>query len=303
MLATVLVIRTATGDSVGNESAMKRSRPTADVEHDVLIACGRKCCLCYFLENNQRTRKGQIAHINQNRADSRAENLVWLCFDHHDEYDSTTRQSKGLTAGELRSYRDRLTALLRVENQGEAKADDPAAERGASEVASQPGAKRHPWKHAWRFPMWQVADQPELFAYSAAAGDGVCAIERIDLPYGRVAIACMAVPGNPGSSITNCAEYIFQQVCERFRIDPAVTVWLEHYDYYDPLEWRWVRFGFDGGEGSLDAPEWVLMTADLWDELGLAPMKLGRAKRMGELQTKLKKRFPWPPSEYALGLS
>jgi hypothetical protein len=282
---------------------VKRSRPTADVEHDVLIACGRKCCLCYFLESDKRTRKGQIAHINQNRADSRAENLVWLCFDHHDEYDSTTRQSKGLTAGELRSYRDRLTALLGDENQGKAKADGAAAERAASEAASSAGTKRYPWKHAWRFPMWQVADQPELFAYSASAGDGICAIERIDLPDGRVAIACMAVPGNPGNSITNCAEYIFQQVCERFRIDPAVAVWLEHYDYYDPLEWRWVRFGADGGEGSLDAPEWVLMTADLWDELGLAPMKHGSAKRIGELRTKLKKRFPWPPSEYALGLS
>lgn len=248
---------------------MKRSRPSKDLEHDVLIACGRKCCLCYFLEGDKRTRKGQIAHINQNRGDSRAENLVWLCFDHHDEYDSTTRQSKGLTAGELRSYRDRLTELLRVEVQSGRRDTSGIDENAASEATGEARPKRHPWRHAWRFPMWQVADQPELFAYSAPAGDGICAIERVDLPDGRVVLACMAVPGNPGNSITNCAEYLFQQVCERFRIDPAIVVWLEHYDFYDALEWRWVHFGADGGSGSLDAPEWTLMTADLWETCAL----------------------------------
>jgi hypothetical protein len=36
------------------------------------------------------------------------ENLVWLCLEHHDEFDSHTSQSKGLTPEEVRAYRDRL---------------------------------------------------------------------------------------------------------------------------------------------------------------------------------------------------
>lgn len=79
--------------------------------------------------------------------------------------------------------------------------------------------------------MWLTADQPELFAYSAPAADGICAIERIDLPDGRIAISCIQVPGNPGNSITNCAEYVCAQVCERFEIDVTRLVWLENYEF------------------------------------------------------------------------
>src|SRR4051812_21277272 len=49
-----------------------------------------------------------IEDLNQDRADHRFANLAWLCFDHHDEYDSTTRQSKGSTAREVRTHRDKL---------------------------------------------------------------------------------------------------------------------------------------------------------------------------------------------------
>ncbi|MEV0761703.1 hypothetical protein [Nocardia sp. NPDC050435] len=38
--------------------------------------------------------------------------LVFLCFDHHDEFDSTTRQSKNLTRKEIEKYRDELMAEL-----------------------------------------------------------------------------------------------------------------------------------------------------------------------------------------------
>ena len=55
--------------------------------------------------------KGQIAHINGKRDDNREENLAYLCLDHHDEYDGTTSQSKGLTPGELRYYKSRLEEI------------------------------------------------------------------------------------------------------------------------------------------------------------------------------------------------
>ena len=79
-----------------------------DVETQVLTASQRKCCLCYYIKDIQKHRKGQIAHLDRDRSNSTFGNLVWLCLDHHDEYDSRTSQSKGLTPDEVRTYRDRL---------------------------------------------------------------------------------------------------------------------------------------------------------------------------------------------------
>jgi len=62
------------------------------------------------LNSRNDVRKGQIAHLNRDPGDSRFENLVYLCFEHHDEYDSQTSQSKALLLEEVRDYRDRLYA-------------------------------------------------------------------------------------------------------------------------------------------------------------------------------------------------
>lgn len=53
-------------------------------------------------------RNGQIAHLNQNASDADLDNLAFLCFEHHNEYDSTTRQSKGLTRKEVLMHRAAL---------------------------------------------------------------------------------------------------------------------------------------------------------------------------------------------------
>lgn len=53
-------------------------------------------------------KKGQIAHLDRNPANNELDNLAWLCFDHHDQYDSRTSQSKGLTIGEVKRYRGQL---------------------------------------------------------------------------------------------------------------------------------------------------------------------------------------------------
>ena len=42
---------------------------------------------------------------NNNNQNNNKENLVFLCFEHHDEYDSRMTQSKGLTERELREYK------------------------------------------------------------------------------------------------------------------------------------------------------------------------------------------------------
>ncbi|OGP51602.1 MAG: hypothetical protein A2Y79_08850 [Deltaproteobacteria bacterium RBG_13_43_22] len=51
---------------------------------------------------------GQIVHIDQNRENNEPDNLVYLCLRHHDLYDSVSSQSKGLTSGEIRLYRQML---------------------------------------------------------------------------------------------------------------------------------------------------------------------------------------------------
>jgi len=78
-----------------------------------LTASRRRCCLCVFLFNREEVRKGQIAHLNGDASDNDFGNLVWLCLDHHDEYDGRTSQSKGFTRSEVRTYRDQLYERFR----------------------------------------------------------------------------------------------------------------------------------------------------------------------------------------------
>ena len=90
------------------------TRPTipTEIETDVLLKSARRCSFCFGLSADLRLKKGQIAHVNQNAEDTRLENLCFLCQDHHDEYDSTTSQTKGLTANELRRYRQKLYDIV-----------------------------------------------------------------------------------------------------------------------------------------------------------------------------------------------
>jgi hypothetical protein len=79
-----------------------------EVETQILVASRRRCCLCYFVKGIRTERPGQIAHLMGDRDRCRFEDLVWLCLEHHNEFDSSTSQSKGLTPGEVKRYRERL---------------------------------------------------------------------------------------------------------------------------------------------------------------------------------------------------
>ncbi len=74
----------------------------------VLIQSRRRCCVCFGLSSDFSVKKGQIAHLDRRNDNADEENLVFLCFDHHDAYDSRTSQSKGLKLGEVRKFRDEL---------------------------------------------------------------------------------------------------------------------------------------------------------------------------------------------------
>lgn len=284
---------------------MNDRRPVPrSVEKEILLASRRRCCLCVFLNQRDEVRRGQIAHLSRDPRDSRVENLVWLCLEHHDEYDGRTSQSKGLTPDEVRAYRDKLYARYAAEANQTAPNDTlsmEAAELPPFPPNSEYETLRERFRQElgftatpWRYPLWQVANQPDFFAYKASnRADGVCLIERIDLPDGRVVVACIETTGNPGLSITNAVEELCFQVCERFEIPADRLVWLEHYDYDERGEWNMVTFGQMPPQRPFANPKWITMTPELWPELRLKPRKQ-LTSRHGQFQSKLTKLFNWP---------
>lgn len=87
--------------------AARKSVPDL-VQTAVLLRCARRCCLCWGLSRDFTEKRGQIAHLDHDPSNSAESNLVYLCLEHHDEYDSKTRLSKGLRLEEVRSYRNQL---------------------------------------------------------------------------------------------------------------------------------------------------------------------------------------------------
>lgn len=75
---------------------------------NVLLKSRRRCCLCFWLKGEDEVKKGQLAHLDGNNENAAEDNLVFLCLEHHDEYDSTPRLSKGLRQREVKKWRDEL---------------------------------------------------------------------------------------------------------------------------------------------------------------------------------------------------
>ena len=95
-------------------------------EVEVLDRSRRRCCVCFALNRDEATKRGQIAHLDRNRNNSVADNLVFLCLPHHDEFDSITSQSKSLQIEEVRRYREALYEYLATapRSAGERREDD-----------------------------------------------------------------------------------------------------------------------------------------------------------------------------------
>lgn len=85
-----------------------RTKVPDSSQAEVLVQSRRRCCVCFGLNRDQAVKKGQIAHLDHDRNNKKIENLAFLCFDHHDEYDSQTSQSKGLLRSEIVRYREEL---------------------------------------------------------------------------------------------------------------------------------------------------------------------------------------------------
>ena len=104
----------------------KRKRIPKQTQTQLLTLCRRRCCLCFGLDRDLTQKRGQIAHLDQNPANDRLDNLAYLCIPHHDQYDSRTRQSKGLTIDEVKTYRAQLYDALASAAPQPEKAPAPA---------------------------------------------------------------------------------------------------------------------------------------------------------------------------------
>jgi hypothetical protein len=96
------------------EPRKRRKKLPESVEAQILTECRRRCCLCQYLDNKTTpVVQGQIAHIDHDRSNNKPDNLAYLCMLHHDTYDSTTSQSKGITAAEVIHAKNSLIDYLR----------------------------------------------------------------------------------------------------------------------------------------------------------------------------------------------
>ena len=91
---------------------MPRKNIPKSVETKVLTSSRRRCCICYGLLNDFEIKNGQISHLDQNPENIELDNLSWLCFVHHDQYDSRTSQSKNFTINEVKQYREELYEFI-----------------------------------------------------------------------------------------------------------------------------------------------------------------------------------------------
>jgi hypothetical protein len=92
---------------------MVRQAVPRATQAEVLAACRRRCAICFGLNRDTRIKAGQIAHLDRNAANASFDNQVFLCLEHHDQFDSKTSQSKGLTSDEVRQFRQELTAAIK----------------------------------------------------------------------------------------------------------------------------------------------------------------------------------------------
>ncbi len=93
---------------------MKRKKVTEDTQTIILQDNSlRRCSLCFRYNFDFDIKKGQIAHINRDRSNNNQSNLVFLCLEHHEEYDSKTSTSKGWTEGELKQAKKDLKAFIK----------------------------------------------------------------------------------------------------------------------------------------------------------------------------------------------
>ncbi len=106
----------------------RKKRPSADTVTEVLIRSRRRCAFCFGLDADFQIKRGQIAHLDRDPNNNSLSNLVFLCLNHHDEYDTRRSQAKSLTIGELKKFRSALHVYVEDKYSELGKQHDPAEE-------------------------------------------------------------------------------------------------------------------------------------------------------------------------------
>lgn len=108
--------------------ATRRKKIPSSVEQDVLFKSKRRCALCFHLLGKSSPEIGQIATLDISAGNVSEDNLVFLCLDHHAQYDSKSSGGKNFTVQEVRAARSELySAVKKEESQYSAESSDPRA--------------------------------------------------------------------------------------------------------------------------------------------------------------------------------
>ncbi len=92
---------------------MSKRHPIPEAtQTELFTKSGRRCAICFVLQADPTVKAGQIAHLDHDPTNNRLENLWFACVPHHDQYDSKTSQTKGLTEHEVRAYREKLYSAM-----------------------------------------------------------------------------------------------------------------------------------------------------------------------------------------------
>jgi hypothetical protein len=84
---------------------MSRKPLPREIETAVLVRARRRCAICFGLDRDTKLKSGQIAHLDKDNTNHLEGNLAFLCFEHHDEFDSRSSQRKNFTAAEVKHFR------------------------------------------------------------------------------------------------------------------------------------------------------------------------------------------------------
>jgi len=89
-----------------------RKKIPPKVEALFRVKSRRRCCLCVHVDGDSKVKRGQIAHLDQNPSNNAEDNLAFLCFPHHSDYDSKASQHKNFTEEEVKHWRQELYRAL-----------------------------------------------------------------------------------------------------------------------------------------------------------------------------------------------
>jgi|GEM_PF-3880190 len=90
-----------------------RTKVPKKLAAEIEFAVDMRCCVCEPVSGlPPRPRAGQIHHLDSDPTNHKAENLVWLCLDHHEEAGTTGQAARRLSADVIRKYRSVLQTRI-----------------------------------------------------------------------------------------------------------------------------------------------------------------------------------------------